>query len=65
MKLPQYKATFEQEQVDGTILAECNEAMLESDLNITKKLHRVRLMYIIRGIHSVQSILEEANPDWT
>lgn len=61
MNLSQYKEQFMKEQVDGEILAECDEAMLEKELNITSAIHRTRLIKVITGRHSTLSFLTGAN----
>lgn len=58
MNLGQYKETFMQEQVDGEILTECDENILEKELDITSAIHRTRLLKVIRGRHSALSFLE-------
>ena len=52
MNLGQYKEDFMKELVDGEILADCNETMLEQDLHVTSAIHRNRLMKVITGKHS-------------
>jgi hypothetical protein len=59
MNLDQYHEQFMREQVDGEILAECNEVMLETDLNIQSGIHRTRLLKVITGRHSALSFLQE------
>ena len=49
MGMKQYQDKFKQEQVNGEILSECDEELLSSDLGVTSKLHRMRLMKIITG----------------
>ena len=49
-------------QVNGEILSECDEEVLSSDLGITSKLHRMRLMKVISGRHSARGILEGEDP---
>jgi len=41
------------EHIDGEILADCNEAMLD-DLGVSSAIHKSRLMKIISGKHSAQ-----------
>ena len=62
MNLKQYQALFMAEQIDGKILVECTEEVLQKELEITSKLHRVRLMKIINGHHSAVSIMEGRVP---
>ncbi len=49
--MKQYQDKFKHEQVDGEILAECDEAVLTNDLGVTSKLHRMRLLKIISGMY--------------
>ena len=62
MNLQQYQDTFKSEQIDGEVLAECDEAVLEHELGITSRLHRLRLMKIITGQSSAAVFLESQDP---
>ena len=62
MGLKQYSQTIAQEQITGDVLLECTEAVLEKELHIESKLHRVRLMKLIDGSHSAQGILSGEGP---
>ena len=59
MQLPQYKEAFQHEQIDWEVLIELDEHILESDLQISSKIHRIRLMKLIDfcGNYSVEDIL--------
>ena len=57
MNLSQYKEQFMKEQVDGEILSECNEAILEKELRVTSAIHRTRLMKVITGRHAASSFI--------
>ncbi|XP_019858581.1 PREDICTED: uncharacterized protein LOC109586808 [Amphimedon queenslandica] len=57
MGLKQYAATFSHELVDGKLFFELDDVMLEEDLGITSKLHRLRMMRIIRGEQHVNDFL--------
>ncbi|XP_019854541.1 PREDICTED: uncharacterized protein LOC109583562 [Amphimedon queenslandica] len=57
MGLQQYAATFSQELVDGNLFFELDDVMLEEDLGITSRLHRLRMMKIIRGEQNVNDFL--------
>lgn len=59
MNLEQYKEEFMREQVDGEILAECDEIMLEKELHIASAIHRTRLLKVISGRHSALGFLRE------
>ena len=50
MGMRQYAEKFKQEQVNGEILAECDEQVLTDDLGVTSKLHRMRLIKIVSGV---------------
>ena len=56
MGLPQYINRFCHEQVTGSILLQCDEAMLQRDLGIDNQLHRKRLMALITGHQSVKDL---------
>ena len=58
MGLKHHQETFLNEHISGEILLECDEHVLEKELKITSKLHRVRLMKLITGQHSAESILK-------
>lgn len=45
--MPQYKDAFKQEMVDGEILLEIDEVVLEQELGMKSKLHRLRLLKYI------------------
>lgn len=62
MKLSQYRELFLEESIDGEILAECDESLLEQELHITNKLHRSRLMKVITGRHSARNIQYGVDP---
>ena len=62
MELSQYKEAFAKESVSGEILSECDNDILESDLGVTSRLHRLRLMKIIDGRHSAAALIEGADP---
>lgn len=47
--LGHYAETIEAEELSGDILVECNEEVLERDLGIKSKLHRVKFIRIIEG----------------
>ena len=57
MGLQQYADTFSHELVDGRLFFELDDTMLEKDLGITNRLHRLRMMRIIRGDQHVNDFL--------
>ncbi len=62
MGLRQYKDMFLQEQISGDILIQCSDLELRDELKVSKKIHRMRLMKIIDGSHSAQSIMKGLDP---
>ena len=62
MGLEQYSQSIAQEHITGDVLLECTEGILEKELKIASKLHRVRLMKLIDGSHSAKSILTGEGP---
>lgn len=56
MGLPQYVNTFRREQVTGSLLLQCNEAMLQENLGIENQLHCKRLMALVSGLQSAREL---------
>ena len=57
MNLHQYKELFAKENIDGEVLKELSEDDLANELGMTSKIHRLRLMKVIRGSVSAGDIL--------
>lgn len=49
MHLNQYKEVFSEKEVDGMVFAELNESLMEHELGIKSKLHRIRLLSVAKG----------------
>lgn len=47
IKLQKYRAIFESKTIDGVTLAHCTEDMLISELLMSSKLDRIRLLKVI------------------
>ena len=47
--MKQYTAKFQEELINGEVLAELDEEMMMGDLGISSKLHRMRLMKVWKG----------------
>ncbi len=62
MKMSQYVEAFKSEQITGEILSELNEQVLQEELGITSKIHRIKLMKVIAGRHSAMSLLNGDDP---
>ena len=57
LQLSQYKEAFEREQVDGEVLLELDDEMLQHELGVNFKIHRLRLMKIISGSNSAENLV--------
>ena len=62
MNLGQYEENFAREQITGEILVELNEGVLEKELGMASKIHRIKLMKVIIGRHSAMSIINGDDP---
>ena len=52
--LGQYKKVFIREQISGGLLKELDGEILENELRIASKLHRLKLLRIIEGRESLE-----------
>lgn len=59
MSLGQYCDKILSEHISGEILMECDDAILEEEIGVTSRIHRIRIMKIISGQHSAESLLEK------
>ena len=59
MGLGQYQQKIVEEQISGEILLECDDSVLQEEIGITSKIHRIRLMKIIHGQHSAETLLNK------
>ena len=62
MKLNDYIEIFEKECVTGEVLVDCDEDMLKVELKISNRLHRMRLMSLIKGSVQIWQQLESGRP---
>lgn len=58
LDLSQYKESFEREHICGDVLVECTEDVLQQELGVLSKIHRIRLMKIISGQKSAKIVLD-------
>ena len=56
--MSKYQDRFASEGIDGCLLIALEESILESNLGVTSKLDRIKLMKIINGERSAKSVLE-------
>ncbi len=57
MGLEQYTPNFKLEQINGDILSGCDDAILKDELQVSSRLHRMRLLKVIEGVYSVHQIM--------
>lgn len=58
MNMEEYHSLFAHEQVNGEVLCQCDEQVLEGELQVKSRLHRIRLMGLIRGQTSARNLLD-------
>ena len=61
LQLPQYKEAFAREEIDGEVLLELDDQVLQCELGINFKIHRIRLMKLISGATSAEKLIKENN----
>lgn len=59
MGLSQYIVTFANERINGPLLLELDEVILEMELGVYSTLHRKRLMCVITGSHHISDIMTD------
>ncbi len=47
-------------QISGEILLECDEDILENELHVSSRIHRIRLTKLINGKVSARNVLSRA-----
>ena len=57
-RLSQYQDIFAHESITGDVLLECDDELLKNELGIQSRLHRIKLMKLINGNHSAESLLK-------
>ena len=48
--MKQYSEVFQEERINGEVLADMDDEMMQSDLGINSKLHRMKLMKVRREV---------------
>ena len=56
--LSKYKHKFIEESITGSLLSEFDEEILETELGINSRIHRIKLMRIIDGRQSINELFE-------
>ena len=58
LNMRQYQGKFAEDGIDGDVLCDIEESVLETNLGVSRKLDRIKLMKIIKGERSAKSVLE-------
>ena len=58
MGLARYAQTFKEERIDGHLLFDLNEEILEEELGMSEKMHRMKLMMVITGQQCVTDYIK-------
>ena len=59
MHLKKYKKAFKDEKINGHIFCMFDEKILEEDLGVESRLHRIRLMQIVNGEADARAYLSK------
>ena len=54
MDLLEHVPRFKAEHIDGMTLLECDDATLRDDLGVASRVHRLRLLQVIKGRKSIE-----------
>ena len=57
MRLSAYKSTFERENISGDLLLSFDDGILERELGVKSKIHRLKFMKLITGQYSAEKFL--------
>ena len=58
LNLSAYKRAFARNQISGELLMLCSEEVLEKELGVTSKLHRMKIMALVQGRSTVWKYLD-------
>lgn len=56
IKLSQYKENFEREGINGCLFLDLDEDILENELDVKSKIHRIRILRLVTGKQSVNEL---------
>ena len=59
--LTKYKNIFIHEEISGALMLELDEEILEVELGITSKLHRLKLLRVIDGRQPLDELFKNAS----
>ena len=58
MGLSEYKEHFIKEGITGSLLSDFDEEILETELNIKSRIHRIKLMRVMDGRQSIDEFFD-------
>ena len=56
--LDKYKESFRRERIDGSILIELDDEILEKELGVDSKIKRIKLLRVLNGCQAVTALYE-------
>ena len=59
--LAKYKNAFIREEISGALLQDLDEEILETELGITSRLHRLKLLRVIDGRQPLDELFKSAS----
>lgn len=59
MKLGDYKSNFEREQITGDLMMVLDDSILEQELGVKTRIHRIKLMKVIAGEYPVGRFMKQ------
>ena len=61
LRLTKYKDAFIREEISGALLQDLDEEILETELGITSKLHRLKLLRVIDGRQPLDELFKKSS----
>ena len=61
LRLTKYKDAFIHEEISGALLQDLDEEILETELGITSKLHRLKLLRVIDGRQPLDELFKKSS----
>ena len=58
MRLSKYQTAFSEFAVDGDVIVQLDDNTLDTELGVTSRIHRIRLMRIIDGRKSAKEFID-------
>ena len=58
MELGGYKEAFRREKITGDLMLELNDDILKNELGVRLQIHRIRIMKVIKGEHSLADLIK-------